>query len=187
MKKSNGFTLIELLIVIAIIGILVGILLPALNKMQINAMRAECKTTITQLAQALKSYETDQGVYPPEEGTSEGTGTYAYFDESLVRYLDGDKSNKGPASQYFEFKQQYLSGTGSNAYQDRFEENYWYHNFQKDNVDTKVINAAQGELHPWYNRILFRSFQVYSKANYGAPDPQSHQQGVLKWITNYAE
>ncbi len=65
-SKRNAFTLVEMLVVIVIIGILVGLLLPAINSARIKALNFRIATEVNDLAAAVELYKTKNGDYPPD-------------------------------------------------------------------------------------------------------------------------
>jgi len=84
--KRSGFTLIELLVVIAIIAILIGLLVPAVQKVREAAARATTLSNMKQMATATHTYAGDFKKLPPGQGTiGANNGTVMFF---LLPYVE---------------------------------------------------------------------------------------------------
>lgn len=91
-RSSRGFTLIELLIVIAIIGILMALLFPAVGSAIDAARRAQAKNDVTQIATAITAYETEYGRLPGSNTSDQRI----QIGKDLVETLTAISTNDNP-------------------------------------------------------------------------------------------
>jgi prepilin-type N-terminal cleavage/methylation domain-containing protein/prepilin-type processing-associated H-X9-DG protein len=90
-KKLSGFSLIELLVVITIIGVLVALLLPAVQSSREAARRIGCSNSLHQIAAGLQSYHTACGRFPPgciEPAFQKSNGRQFAWSALLLPYIE---------------------------------------------------------------------------------------------------
>ena len=89
-SRRRGFTLVELLVVIAIIGILIALLLPAVQKIRESAQNVKCKNNLRQIGLGLLHYHSDHFKFPDGSRCTGSNVCYEDWAISILPYIEQD-------------------------------------------------------------------------------------------------
>lgn len=173
-NSGTGFTLIEILVVIAIIGLLVGIVAYNLQLRMVEGRQLSTKGTITQISLALETYRTDLGSYPPSNllvealekglgGSIRWHGPYFRFEKGRLGQTDGSGNLVNRRNTMLEFygganAEQQLLPRSANVVLDYFDRPMVYVPFREYAPDVAARNPNETGF-VYFNP---NSFQLYS-------------------------
>lgn len=113
-RSYRAFTLVELLVVIAIIGILVGLLLPAVQAVRAAARRAQCQNNLRQIGLAVLNYESAHMKFPPGQQWTNVEGQPNRLDYSWMSLIL-PQIEQGNVYDEIDFERPYLDTFNANV------------------------------------------------------------------------
>jgi prepilin-type N-terminal cleavage/methylation domain-containing protein/prepilin-type processing-associated H-X9-DG protein len=142
LQAARGFTLVELLVVITIIGILIALLLPAVQAAREAARRMQCQNNLKQIALALHNYESSYGVLPPgglalSSGGSYGTSWWV----RILPYVEADN-----VAARYDYSQGGWLGSNPSAATLLRDQQFPFMYCPSSTLQRKVLNAAAGQV-----------------------------------------
>lgn len=139
LPTRRGFTLIELLVVIAVIGILVALVMPAVQQARERARATQCLNNLKQLGLALHNYESTHRVFPP----------------SFVRQEDGNPAPPPPAADPLRYRSHW---TGFHMLLPFVDQQPLYANYDFSGTWLSSMTDSNDRRHWQYNRTIVPGF-----------------------------
>lgn len=167
-SSSHGFTLVELLVVITIIGILIALLLPAVQAAREAARRLQCTNHLKQLALAMHNYSQTHSVLPPGALTCNGLSWHVF----ILPYIE-----QTPLYNKFSFAAGDFNG-GSN--QEGPNKNIHGLNV----IDTFMCPSATQRLATHGSSTLLDGRKTYSKHYFGVAGPKGNDPFGIAYSTS---
>ena len=142
MRTRKGFTLVELLVVIAIIGILIALLLPAVQAARAAARRSQCQSNLKQIALAMHNHHDTKGSLPP--GTGPSGCCWGTWQVLILQFIEQDSGELMNISSTSGLK----GGSGGTAYAAskfalRGMTECWRDELRRHNVRVTLVNPSE--------------------------------------------
>jgi prepilin-type N-terminal cleavage/methylation domain-containing protein len=161
LSKQRGFTLIELLVVIAIIAILIGLLLPAVQKVREAAARMSCSNNLKQLGVAVHNYASaSQDKLPAACYRKNIPGGQINILSQLLPYIEQDNLYRAGTTGGTTFWDNGVAGTPSGTIRSAVVKA-----FQCPSDSTLSSGYAANQVNAWGGTSYAGNFQVFGLAN----------------------
>jgi prepilin-type N-terminal cleavage/methylation domain-containing protein len=169
-RRANAFTLIELLTVIAIIGVLIALLFPAIKSALLKAEASKAQTAISGLATAFKAYYTEYGKWPAS--TTDLSKTICTTNWMVALLRGEDKTGSDP-----------LLGSPNVTYNGNPRKIHFL-DMKTQDLIIDPVNNVTNFVDPWKNQYEVSFDDTYSDTNRNpfipAPEAIIHE-GFLVW------